>query len=489
MNARLLLSASVAVAVAWALGGTALPEPPEVVDLSAPPASSWLRTEWFSVHGRGAGGEGRVGWLRRSLARVTWEGRPAVERQIDVHVQVADAAAAETRTRTVYLEDAPQLLVVAEVSSDEQGRRRSRTVVRRDSRFDVTTTRGAQTLTGAVVAFDVRLRDEVVLERLARAAAADPGGARGRALEAFGLDVPTMSRTKRRFEVAEVEADAPGGPVFAVRSPADGPATPPLRIDAAGRLLSGPFSEDFVVRSATEAAATDAAGLTSVEALTRVPLDAQLGDVTTISRLVFTAEGLDARLVPASPRQKVTAEGSRLRIEVVRDASPGKTTPEERAAALTRSQQLDWGERALRDAADAALAGTSQRVGQVDALLKFVAARLEDEIVLGDLTASEVLAAGRGDCTEHARLFVALCRAAGIPAREVTGLAWTGDGTRTLGHHAWAEVELQSNWRPVDPTQARMPADAARIELSPSTTTTSLRDVKFAVESVERDAE
>ena len=468
MNARLLLSASVAVAVAWALGGTALPEPPEVVDLSAPPASSWLRTEWFSVHGRGAGGEGRVGWLRRSLARVTWEGRPAVERQIDVHVQVADAAAAETRTRTVYLEDAPQLLVVAEVSSDEQGRRRSRTVVRRDSRFDVTTTRGAQTLTGAVVAFDVRLRDEVVLERLARDAAADPGGARGRALEAFGLDVPTMSRTKRRFEVAEVEADAPGGPVFAVRSPADGPATPPLRIDAAGRLLSGPFSEDFVVRSATEAAATDAAGLTSVEALTRVPLDAQLGDVTTISRLVFTAEGLDARLVPASPRQKVTAEGSRLRIEVVRDASPGKTTPEERAAALTRSQQLDWGERALRDAADAAL---------------------EDEIVLGDLTASEVLAAGRGDCTEHARLFVALCRAAGIPAREVTGLAWTGDGTRTLGHHAWAEVELQSNWRPVDPTQARMPADAARIELSPSTTTTSLRDVKFAVESVERDAE
>ncbi len=55
----------------------------------------------------------------------------------------------------------------------------------------------------------------------------------------------------------------------------------------------------------------------------------------------------------------------------------------------------------------------------------------------------------RGACGEYAALFVAICRAAGIPARINTGY-WAD---KTDGMHIWAEFLLPSGeWIPVDPS-------------------------------------
>src|SRR5207244_11485402 len=43
----------------------------------------------------------------------------------------------------------------------------------------------------------------------------------------------------------------------------------------------------------------------------------------------------------------------------------------------------------------------------------------------------------KGDCKSYALLFNTLARAAGIPARELNGLLYMGDDTRSLGGHAW----------------------------------------------------
>lgn len=51
------------------------------------------------------------------------------------------------------------------------------------------------------------------------------------------------------------------------------------------------------------------------------------------------------------------------------------------------------------------------------------------------------------DCTEFACLFVALCRAAGFPARVVNGKVNYGEGWLS---HDWAQVWLDSGWLPVD---------------------------------------
>ncbi len=66
------------------------------------------------------------------------------------------------------------------------------------------------------------------------------------------------------------------------------------------------------------------------------------------------------------------------------------------------------------------------------------------------------LATGTGDCGQYADLFVALCRADGIPARFVGGLVALDakpDGTHTVGSHAWAEVMMpDGSWWPMDAT-------------------------------------
>ena len=63
-------------------------------------------------------------------------------------------------------------------------------------------------------------------------------------------------------------------------------------------------------------------------------------------------------------------------------------------------------------------------------------------------SALEILDQRCGDCSEHALLFVALCRAAGIPARRCSGYVCVGS---LWGAHAWSEIWV-GEWIAADPT-------------------------------------
>jgi hypothetical protein len=78
---------------------------------------------------------------------------------------------------------------------------------------------------------------------------------------------------------------------------------------------------------------------------------------------------------------------------------------------------------------------------------------------MGVPSAQRVLERGRGDCNEAATLYVALARAAGLPARTVSGLIYLQG---RFYYHAWAEVYL-SDWVAVDPFFNQFPADAAHV--------------------------
>ncbi len=66
-------------------------------------------------------------------------------------------------------------------------------------------------------------------------------------------------------------------------------------------------------------------------------------------------------------------------------------------------------------------------------------------------TAAEAFAGGQGVCQDFAHVFIALARAAGIPARYANGLP-LGEGQS----HAWAEVYADGMWRGIDPTRNRL---------------------------------
>jgi hypothetical protein len=87
---------------------------------------------------------------------------------------------------------------------------------------------------------------------------------------------------------------------------------------------------------------------------------------------------------------------------------------------------------------------------------------LEKKITVSVPSAVQILETRRGDCNEHAVLFVALARSLGIPARTAAGLVFRN------GHfyyHAWPEVYLHG-WAAVDPTFGEVPADAGHIRFT-----------------------
>ena len=88
-------------------------------------------------------------------------------------------------------------------------------------------------------------------------------------------------------------------------------------------------------------------------------------------------------------------------------------------------------------------------------------ARLQTSALGGADDALSVIRGSPTSCEGFVALFVALCRAAGLPARGTGGLAYAQEG---FAAHAWAEVYV-GRWIAVDPTWCQPIASVARIKL------------------------
>lgn len=106
------------------------------------------------------------------------------------------------------------------------------------------------------------------------------------------------------------------------------------------------------------------------------------------------------------------------------------------------------------------------------AIESFVSGYIESKnLSVGYASALEVLKSRQGDCTEHAILTAALCRAAGIPARMATGLVYAESfiGKENIfGGHAWTEVYIGDKWIGLDAAIKGIgrDCDAGRITLA-----------------------
>jgi hypothetical protein len=82
-------------------------------------------------------------------------------------------------------------------------------------------------------------------------------------------------------------------------------------------------------------------------------------------------------------------------------------------------------------------------------------------------TAAEVARSLEGDCTEHAVLLAALCRARKIPARVAFGLVYYPP-EKGFAYHMWNEVWIKDRWIPLDPTLGQGGIGADHIKLGDS---------------------
>ena len=123
-------------------------------------------------------------------------------------------------------------------------------------------------------------------------------------------------------------------------------------------------------------------------------------------------------------------------------------------AALNRAPYLQCDDPAIVSLTKKTVKGARNAGEAAIRLQKFVRGYIDKkDLSVGYASASEVVRSREGDCTEHAVLLAAMCRAAGIPARVAFGLAYDPE---YLGRkdffwpHAWVFAYVNKQWVGLD---------------------------------------
>jgi transglutaminase-like putative cysteine protease len=164
-----------------------------------------------------------------------------------------------------------------------------------------------------------------------------------------------------------------------------------------------------------------------------------------------------------------TVDGNTIEIRDPRTLQPGPADPGA-AAFLAPGPFLESDAPEIVAEANLALKGVTGARARAERLTRYVNALLDKKPTVSLPSAREVLRTKVGDCNEHTALYVAMARAAGIPARIAVGLVFVRGDQGAFYYHAWPEVYLDEGngrglWLPVDPTFNQFPADGTHLRL------------------------
>lgn len=241
-------------------------------------------------------------------------------------------------------------------------------------------------------------------------------------------------------------------------------------VDAEGRLLRQETPFGWVMETCTsdEALAfiqTPGSAAPDVLRALSVPVDGPITDPRSCRRLLVQLSGVP---IPPdqiqSPRQSVRRLDDRtLEIDVRAASAPKQwssaTAGMEKWLESTAFVQADHPD--IRKTAKSVTKNAENPVEAARALHEWVFRRVSKVPTVSLPSALDVLRRMEGDCNEHTYLFVALARAAGLPAQIRVGLVYV-DGA--FYYHAWPAVYV-GEWWEMDPTMGQESVDATHIAL------------------------
>lgn len=192
----------------------------------------------------------------------------------------------------------------------------------------------------------------------------------------------------------------------------------------------------------------------------------KLGDVRTIKSANYYLVLTDGRKldIPEDENQKVKGSDNGKTIVTV---TPSKTTTSAKfpytgtdkkiLKSLGPAQYLQSEHKLIVNLAKRAIGDTKDAADAVRKIELFVGNYItEKDLSVGYASALETAKSKQGDCSEHAVLAAAMCRAVGIPARMATGLIYVEEfGTRknVFGAHVWTEAYVGDKWMSIDATR------------------------------------
>jgi transglutaminase-like putative cysteine protease len=194
-----------------------------------------------------------------------------------------------------------------------------------------------------------------------------------------------------------------------------------------------------------------------------------IGEPRDVVRMRLRLQGVD---LAAAGLDALSGGAQRLSGDVVDLSDPEMLTPEAHDAERTQFLQsepfLESDDANIIAETELALRDVRGDRARAERLVRYVNGLLEKKPTVSLPSAAEVLRTKVGDCNEHTALYVAMARAAGIPARIVVGLVYIHGA---FYYHAWPEVYVDEGqrrgiWLPVDPTLNQFPADTTHLRLT-----------------------
>lgn len=173
-----------------------------------------------------------------------------------------------------------------------------------------------------------------------------------------------------------------------------------------------------------------------------------------------------------SGRQRYAAGLLTIDLESLNTQTPEGALNPDVEAFLAATPAVQAGNPKIRQRAAEIITGISGDLARTRALAEYVYRHLEKRPVIGLPDALTTLETGRGDCNEHAVLFAALARAAGIPCRIAAGVMFLQDA---FYYHAWNEVFIGGRWLSLDTTTNQLPADLSHIKFIEGETQEQMR--------------
>jgi hypothetical protein len=194
-----------------------------------------------------------------------------------------------------------------------------------------------------------------------------------------------------------------------------------------------------------------------------IPVNKVLQDVDRLMELKLRLSGIEERdIFLNGGRQFLNGKILTVRRESISNLSPQKMSerfPEEIKAYLESSLFIQSDHPEIQAKAKEIVSPEDSAMVKAYKLIVWVNKNIQKRPVVSVPNALETMRNQVGDCNEHAVLYAALARAAGIPAQVEAGLVYQNG---RFYYHAWNVLYL-GTWITADSVKGQLPADVTHI--------------------------
>ena len=413
----------------------------------------------------------KAGWIIEETKLGEYAGKPVLKSSSEERMETAfdgEKSVKEERSTTYYALTGDGPIVAYDSYRKEDGKETRRTAERVGNQLRVTTKVGDKAVTRMVPLPKDTLASSLALERWLQGnrKAGDKITKFAISWEANKIDSEQhyLFREKKKIlyagkllDVRRVLITIEGGKMEAQVLPDSRTITAEM-----GKVLSIRLEKE-------EDAKKLSSKVVDLMDLTSIYVQKRLGAASRVDTLKLELTGLDGFEVPASHRQIVKSGKDQTLVEIRRDFRLDKgadlsKADRKRFTQTTPRFQIDHG--TVLAQAKKIVGNEKDTLEKAKRIEKWVYKTLKKAYDANADSALEILENKAGDCTEHALIFVALCRASGVPAREVGGLAYLDGDKPLFGWHAWAEIHDGHQWVSIDPTWNQIYVDGTHLKMS-----------------------